>query len=60
MDVTHAVACGHVWAESLCGGFIVVYLNVRHGLLAACAAALWRCSGVGADGRQGLAREVRQ
>ena len=56
MDVTHAVACGHVWAESLGGGFVVGYLNVCRGLLAGCAAALWRCSGGGTDGRQGLAR----
>ena len=60
MDVTHAMACGHVWAESLCGGFVVGNLNVCRGLLAACAAAWWRCGGGGADGRQGLAREVRQ
>ena len=56
MDVTHAVACGHVWAESLCGGFVVGYLNVCRGLLAACAASWWRRGGSGDEGRQGLAR----
>lgn len=52
MAVTHAVSCGHVWAESLCGGFAVVYLNV----VAACAAALWRRGGVAPVGARGLAR----
>jgi hypothetical protein len=56
VDVTHAVACGHAWAESLCRGFVVGYLNVGRGLLAAYAAAWWRRSGGGSDGCQGLAR----
>ena len=37
-----------------------VDLNVCRGLLAACAAAWWRRGGGGAEGRHGLAREVRQ
>ena len=28
MAVTHVVACGHVWAESLCMGIVVARLNV--------------------------------
>lgn len=45
------------------GIFVVILnvnLNVCRGLLAACAAAWWRRGGGGAEGRLGLAREVRQ
>ena len=64
MDVTHAVACGHVWGRiPLWGIYCCAFecdLNVCRGLVAACAAAWWRRGSGGAEGRQGLAREVHQ
>ena len=57
MAVTHAVSGGHVWAESLCGGFAGVYLNVFE-CAPRCGGGM--CGGVvaarrrGADGCQGF------
>ena len=62
MAVTHVVACGNVWAESLCSGIVVARLNVAFecGALGrvVCGSGGAAMRGSGAVGRRGLARCV--